>query len=160
MEIAMVRDAPRDVPMPAVIAGMADCPHTTSNRGDAGVSHRARMMTRVCLVGGVHTRGSRWAAECPLRNAAKRSERSRKAAVTRYAPRWRSVASQEGGRQPASWLRPPRDVSGASDNVIMPASVGTEAYDNKPDGERDSVVGIFQRVLGPLAIELWGARKL
>ena len=53
-------------------------------------------MARICLVNGVHRPGSQWERECPLRNAAKRSERSRKAAQTRYAPRQRSVASSEG----------------------------------------------------------------
>jgi hypothetical protein len=35
-----------------------------------------------CLVNGRHTPGSEWERECPLRNAAKRSERSRRAAQT------------------------------------------------------------------------------
>lgn len=39
----------------------------------------------VCLVNGRHTPGSDWERECPHRNAAKRSERSRKAAATRLA---------------------------------------------------------------------------
>jgi hypothetical protein len=42
-------------------------------------------MTRgsTCLVNGKHTPGSQWERECPLRTAAERSERSRRAAVTR-----------------------------------------------------------------------------
>ena len=49
-----------------------------------------------CLVGGAHTRGSRWERECPLRNAAQRSERARKAAVARAQARGR-VVEQSGG---------------------------------------------------------------
>jgi hypothetical protein len=49
-----------------------------------------------CLVNGQHTPGSQWERECPLTNAAKRSERSRKAAQTaqerRRAPRGVPVA--------------------------------------------------------------------
>jgi hypothetical protein len=38
-----------------------------------------------CLTGGRHTPGSDWEAECPLRKAEARSERSRIAAQTRRA---------------------------------------------------------------------------
>jgi hypothetical protein len=56
-------------------------------------------MSRICLVNGRHTPGSEWERECPLRNAAARSERSRKAAQTR-----RDATAQEahhGDRNPA-----------------------------------------------------------
>ena len=39
-------------------------------------------MKRTCLVNGNHTPGSDWEQECPLRNAERRSERSKKAAQT------------------------------------------------------------------------------
>jgi hypothetical protein len=42
------------------------------------------MTSRICLLNGQHTPGSEWERECPLRNAAQRSERARKAAQTRY----------------------------------------------------------------------------
>ena len=48
-------------------------------------------MKRSCLLNGRHTPGSEWEAECPLRNAAERSERARKAAQARYATRQHSV---------------------------------------------------------------------
>jgi hypothetical protein len=38
-----------------------------------------------CLVNGKHTPGSVWEKECPLRNAEKRSERSRLGRATRAA---------------------------------------------------------------------------
>jgi hypothetical protein len=52
--------------------------------------------TRLCLVNGQHTPGSEWERECPLRNAAARSDRSRKAAQARQEARQRPVASQHG----------------------------------------------------------------
>jgi hypothetical protein len=42
-----------------------------------------------CLLGGKHAAGDPYAKECPLRRAAARSERSRKAA----ASRWRTAAA-------------------------------------------------------------------
>jgi hypothetical protein len=38
-----------------------------------------------CLIGGKHTPGSQWERECPLRNAEKRSERTRKGNQARRA---------------------------------------------------------------------------
>jgi len=61
-------------------------------------------MKRICLLNGRHTAGSEWEAECPLRNAAERSERARKAARARYAARQHSaeqrVASERGPAAP------------------------------------------------------------
>jgi hypothetical protein len=48
-------------------------------------------MKRICLLNGRHTPGSDWERECPLRNAAERSERARKAAQKRYAARQHRV---------------------------------------------------------------------
>ncbi len=61
-------------------------------------------MKRICLLNGRHTPGPEWEAECPLRNAAERSERARKAAQARYAARQYSVeqrlASEHGPAAP------------------------------------------------------------
>ena len=48
-------------------------------------------MKRICLLNGQHTPGSDWERECPLHNAAERSERARKAAQKRYAARQHRV---------------------------------------------------------------------
>ena len=49
------------------------------------------MASRMCLLNGQHKPGSDWERECPLRNAAERSERARRAAQTRYAARRHSL---------------------------------------------------------------------
>ena len=59
-------------------------------------------MKRVCLVDGNHTPGSDWEGECPLRNAERRSERSRKAAQTRQERLQRPVARTTYPGQPAA----------------------------------------------------------
>jgi len=54
-------------------------------------------MPRICLMNGRHTPGSQWEAECSLRNVAARSERARKAALTRYdVARCGAVGQPEG----------------------------------------------------------------
>jgi hypothetical protein len=47
----------------------------------------ARLKT--CLLNGKHNPGSEWEAECPLRNADKRSERARRNALAGWARRRR-----------------------------------------------------------------------
>src|SRR5262245_31568873 len=47
----------------------------------------------ICALDGQHPPGSRYAAECPVLNAGKRTARSRKAAATRWA---------EGARRPSN----------------------------------------------------------
>jgi hypothetical protein len=42
-------------------------------------------MTTICLMAGQHTPGSPWASECPLRMAAARSARSKRASQTRQS---------------------------------------------------------------------------
>jgi len=62
-------------------------------------------MPRICILDGNHTPGSDWQAECPQLRAAARSERSRKAAETRYAPRQHPVARSEGVDSPEAGYR-------------------------------------------------------
>jgi hypothetical protein len=53
------------------------------------------MASRICLLKGQHTPGSDWEHECPLRNAAERSDRARKAAQRRYAVRQHRVEQRK-----------------------------------------------------------------
>lgn len=77
-----------------------------------------------CLVNGDHPEGSALARECPLRNAARRSERSRKAAATRWsrrseapkhAPRIRTLPESSGDAEsPVTQGSPRKTDPGAS----------------------------------------------
>ena len=62
-----------------------------------------------CLTGGVHTPGSQWQRECPLRMAEARSERSRRAALTRG----RAVAGPAIPSTPSDPLRTTQAPVGA-----------------------------------------------
>ena len=68
-------------------------------------------MKRVCLLNGRHTPDSDWERECPLRNAAERSERARKAAHARY-----------GARQHAVEQRRASEVASLLPNTVEPDS--------------------------------------
>jgi len=63
-------------------------------------------MKRICLLNGRHTPGSDWERECPVRNAAERSARARRAAQVRYASRQHPVeqrsASDHGAAAPGT----------------------------------------------------------
>jgi len=56
-------------------------------------------MKRICLLNGRHTPGTDWARECPLRNAAERSARARRAAQVRYASRQQPVEQRVASDQ-------------------------------------------------------------
>ncbi len=100
-------------------------------------------MNRICLVNGNHTPGSEWERACPLRNAAARSERARRAARTRLArvTETPSEPVSEGTRYPPTGVagdgyEEACEIAGLGEGFLSPENASNRPADQGRHGRK------------------------